>query len=34
VANNLLGMAPGPIVTGALADRFGLAAALQFAPLV
>ena len=34
LANNLLGMAPGPIVTGALADRFGLHAALQWAPLV
>jgi len=32
LANNLLGMAPGPIVTGALADRFGLLAALQWAP--
>jgi len=34
LANNLLGMAPGPIVTGALADRFGLLAALQWAPFV
>jgi MFS family permease len=32
LANNLLGMAPGPIVTGALADRMGLAGALQLAP--
>jgi MFS family permease len=34
LANNLLGMAPGPIVTGAMADRFGLAAAFQWLPLV
>jgi MFS family permease len=34
LANNLLGMAPGPIVTGALADRWGLLAALQWGPLV
>ena len=33
LANNLLGMAPGPIVTGALADRLGLATALQIVPL-
>ncbi|HXZ49860.1 MAG TPA: MFS transporter [Usitatibacter sp.] len=32
LANNLLGMAPGPVVTGALADRYGLATALQIAP--
>ena len=29
LANNLLGMAPGPIATGALADRWGLLTALQ-----
>jgi MFS family permease len=29
LANNLLGLAPGPFVTGALADRFGLQFALQ-----
>jgi MFS family permease len=29
LANNLLGLAPGPFVTGALADRFGLDSALQ-----
>ncbi|MFL5294796.1 MAG: MFS transporter [Phenylobacterium sp.] len=31
LANNLLGLAPGPAVTGALADRLGLHAALQAA---
>jgi len=34
LANNLLGMAPGPIVTGALADRIGLANAFQWVPFV
>ena len=34
LANNLLGFAPGPIVTGILADRIGLQAALQLIPLV
>ena len=34
LANNLLGMAPGPIVTGALADRFGLLNAFQWTPFV
>jgi predicted MFS family arabinose efflux permease len=29
LANNLLGLAPGPALTGALADRIGLTAALQ-----
>src|SRR6185295_9821308 len=29
LANNLLGLAPGPIVTGAIADRIGLLGALQ-----
>jgi MFS family permease len=33
LANNLIGLAPGPVVTGALADRIGLAGALQFAPV-
>jgi len=32
LANNLLGMAPGPIVTGALADRWDLLTALQWGP--
>jgi predicted MFS family arabinose efflux permease len=32
--NNILGLAAGPLVTGALADRFGLATALRFGPLV
>nr|WP_244197741.1 MFS transporter [Caballeronia ptereochthonis] len=34
LANNLLGMAPGPLVTGFLADRIGLLGALQSIPLV
>jgi len=34
LANNLLGMAPGPIVTGALADHFGLLAALRYGSFV
>jgi hypothetical protein len=34
LANNLLGMAPGPIVTGALADALGLDRALQLVPFV
>jgi MFS family permease len=34
LANNLLGLAPGPIVTGMLADAFGLSMALQLVPLV
>lgn len=34
LANNLLGLAPGPFVTGVLADRFGLLAALQLIPLI
>lgn len=33
LANNFLGLAPGPYVTGAAADRFGLLHALQLAPL-
>ena len=32
--NNLLGLAAGPLVVGALADRMGLDNALQIAPLV
>jgi MFS family permease len=34
LANNLLGLAPGPIVVGALADIYGLTTALQLVPLV
>jgi MFS family permease len=34
LANNLLGMAPGPFLTGMLADRIGLLGALQYVPLV
>ncbi len=33
LANNLLGLAPGPILTGRLADGLGLAGALQLLPL-
>lgn len=33
LANNLLGLAPGPFVTGLIADRIGLAGALQIVPL-
>ncbi len=32
LANNLLGMAPGPFLTGVVADRMGLMAALQWLP--
>ena len=32
LANNALGLAPGPIVTGWMADRIGLLGALQFVP--
>ncbi len=34
LANNLLGLAPGPFLTGVLADRYGLALACQLVPLV
>ncbi|WP_437754024.1 MFS transporter [Sorangium sp. So ce1389] len=34
LANNLLGLAPGPAVTGVLADRIGLLGALRVVPLV
>lgn len=34
LANNLLGGAPGPYLTGVLADRIGLLGALQWIPLV
>ncbi|MFF4097275.1 MFS transporter [Streptomyces sp. NPDC001834] len=34
LANSLLGLAPGPAVTGMLADRLGLLGALQVIPLV
>ena len=34
LSNNLIGLAPGPMVTGLLADRLGLAAALRFVPAV
>lgn len=34
LANNLLGLAPGPIVVGLLADSYGLTTALQLVPFV
>jgi MFS family permease len=34
LANNLLGLAPGPYVTGVLADVFGLDRAFQMIPLI
>lgn len=34
LAQSLLGLAPGPAVTGLLADRFGLLGALRLVPLV
>ena len=34
LANNLLGLAPGPVVTGALADSLGLDVALRLIPVV
>lgn len=34
LANNLLGLAPGPFVTGIIADRVGLAGAMQIVPLI
>ena len=34
LANNLLGLAAGPVVTGILADRLGLATAMQIVPLM
>ncbi|MCA8116658.1 MFS transporter [Burkholderia cepacia] len=34
LANNLLGMAPGPLLTGWAADRAGLVGALQWIPVV
>jgi MFS family permease len=34
LAHNLIGLAPGPIVTGWMADQFGLHAAFQMLPIV
>lgn len=34
LVNNLLGLAPGPFLTGVLADRIGLGGALQLMPLM
>jgi MFS family permease len=33
LANNILGLAPGPFVTGAMADHWGLLQALRLAPI-
>ena len=33
LANNLLGLAPGPFLTGMLSDHIGLLATLQWIPL-
>jgi MFS family permease len=34
LANNLLGLAPGPFVTGMIADRIGLLGAMQIIPFI
>jgi hypothetical protein len=34
LSNNLLGLAPGPFITGALADRTSLLGALQIIPFM
>jgi MFS family permease len=34
LANNLLGLAPGPFLTGVMADRIGLDGAMQIMPLI
>ncbi|MCY1277798.1 D-galactonate transporter [compost metagenome] len=34
LANNLLGLATGPLITGKVSDHIGLAAALQLVPLI
>ncbi|MGK5171161.1 MFS transporter [Geodermatophilus sp. CPCC 205761] len=34
LANNLLGLAAGPLVTGILADKFGLVGAMKIVPIV
>lgn len=34
LANNLLGLASGPLITGKISDHIGLAAALQLVPLI
>jgi MFS family permease len=34
LCNSLLGLAPGPILTGVIADRIGLLGALQWLPLI
>ena len=34
LANNLIGLAPGPIITGLMADKVGLQAAFQMLPII
>lgn len=34
LANNLIGLAPGPVITGWMADQFGLHTAFQMLPIV
>ena len=34
MANNLLGLAPGPLLTGWIADHSSLQTAMQFVPVV
>jgi len=34
LVNNLFGLAPGPFITGVIADRIGLLGALQIMPVV
>lgn len=34
LANNLLGLAPGPFITGLIADQIGLMGAMQIVPLI
>jgi MFS family permease len=34
LANNLLGLAAGPLITGILADRLGLESAMKIVPMV
>ena len=34
LANNLLGLAAGSLITGILADRFGLVGAMKIVPIV
>ena len=34
LVNNIMGLAPGPVIVGALSDAFGLKAAMATTPLV